>query len=58
MSIHIIMDGSGDTRHEFDLTDARALARAETRFRGAHAEGLLRHCAWQGWKSRASDARV
>jgi hypothetical protein len=40
MSIHIIMDWSGDTRHEFDVTDAQALAGAETRFRELTSKGF------------------
>jgi hypothetical protein len=32
MSVQIVMDGSGDTRHEFDPSDATAVARAEERF--------------------------
>jgi hypothetical protein len=32
MSVHIVMDRNGDTRHEFDATDPEALARAEERF--------------------------
>jgi hypothetical protein len=32
MHTQIVMDTSGDTRHPFDPTDARALADAEKRF--------------------------
>jgi hypothetical protein len=32
MAIHIVMDHSGDTRHEFDANDAKALLEAEARF--------------------------
>jgi len=32
MAIQIIMDYSGDTRHEFDATDKNALLEAEERF--------------------------
>jgi hypothetical protein len=32
MHTQIIMDTSGDTRHQFDPTDAQALADAEQRF--------------------------
>lgn len=32
MSIHIVMDRSGDTRHEFDIADTKAVALAEARF--------------------------
>jgi len=39
MSIQIVMDASGDTRHEFDVADRRALARAEARFRELTGRG-------------------
>ena len=32
MAVHIVMDHTGDTRHHFDLADARAIAEAEARF--------------------------
>jgi hypothetical protein len=32
MSVQIVMDRNGDTRHEFDASDAAAVARAEQRF--------------------------
>jgi len=33
MHIHIVMDRSGDTRHEFDPSQVTELRRAEDRFR-------------------------
>ena len=47
MATHIIMDHSGDTRHEFDVTDALAVSLAEKRFKhltgqGFHAVALAR----------------
>ncbi|WGD49200.1 hypothetical protein QA641_26600 [Bradyrhizobium sp. CB1650] len=33
MATQIVMDHTGDTRHEFDPENAEALARAERRFR-------------------------
>ncbi|WP_426413642.1 hypothetical protein [Bradyrhizobium ganzhouense] len=33
MATQIVMDQTGDTRHEFDPENAEALARAEQRFR-------------------------
>jgi hypothetical protein len=33
MARQIVMDATGDTRHEFDLTDAARLAEAEERFK-------------------------
>lgn len=32
MAIQIVMDPTGDSRHAFDPTDARELAKAEQRF--------------------------
>jgi hypothetical protein len=34
------MDRSGDTRHEFDVTDARAVALAERRFKELTGKGF------------------
>jgi hypothetical protein len=33
MAIQIVMDGTGDSRHQFDPGDAQEVARAERRFR-------------------------
>lgn len=40
MSVQIVMDHTGDTRHEFDARDAKALARAEERFRELTGKGF------------------
>ena len=40
MNIQIVMNGSGDTRHEFDVADAKALRRAEARFRELTGRGF------------------
>lgn len=40
MSVQIVMDRSGDTRHEFDGSDASAVARAEERFRELTGKGF------------------
>lgn len=40
MSVQIVMDGSGDTRHEFDASDAESLARAEERFHALIGKGF------------------
>ena len=40
MAVQIVMDRTGDTRHEFDSTDAKALALAETRFRELTGKGF------------------
>lgn len=39
MGIHVVMDRSGDSRHEFDAKDLNALTEAETRFRDLTAKG-------------------
>jgi hypothetical protein len=33
MAIQIVMDHNGDTRHNFDVKDAKALLKAEQRFK-------------------------
>jgi hypothetical protein len=40
MGVQIIMDRSGDTRHEFDLLDSESLARAEKRFQDLTGKGF------------------
>lgn len=40
MSLHIVMDRSGDTRHEFDAADPKALRQAEERFRELTGKGF------------------
>jgi len=40
MTIQIVMDHSGDTRHHFDPNDAEALAKAEKRFRELTGQGF------------------
>ncbi len=40
MSVQIVMDGSGDTRHEFDASDAESVARAEERFQALMKKGF------------------
>ena len=39
MSVQIVLDSSGDSRHEFDASDAVAVALAEQRFRQLTARG-------------------
>lgn len=39
MSVQIVMDSSGDSRHEFDASDRAAVALAEKRFRQLTAKG-------------------
>ena len=40
MATQIIMDHNGDTRHNFDATDARALLAAERRFKALTGAGF------------------
>ncbi|HWE20540.1 MAG TPA: hypothetical protein VG758_25755 [Hyphomicrobiaceae bacterium] len=40
MGVHIVMDRSGDTRHEFDASDAKAVALAEKRFKELTGKGF------------------
>ncbi len=39
MPTHIVMDHCGDTRHVFELSNARALADAEARFKELTGKG-------------------
>lgn len=40
MATQIVMDRTGDTRHEFDVADSRAVALAEERFRQLTGKGF------------------
>ena len=40
MASQIVMDHTGDTRHQFDPADAAALLRAEKRFRSLNKVGF------------------
>lgn len=40
MAIQIIMDHTGDSRHYFDTADAKALAKAEQRFKNLTGVGF------------------
>jgi len=40
MGVQIVMDGSGDTRHEFDTSDLESVANAEERFQGLIGKGF------------------
>lgn len=40
MAKQIVMDHTGDTRHEFDVGDKAAVARAEERFKQLTGEGF------------------
>jgi hypothetical protein len=49
--VHIVMNRFGDSRHEFDVTDAQAVALAEERFRQLTSAGF-RAAALSGDGSR------
>ena len=40
MATHIVMDHTGDSRHFFDQTDPKGLAKAEQRFRKLTGRGF------------------
>ena len=40
MAVQIVMDRTGDTRHEFDVADPEGVARAEERFRPLTGKGF------------------
>ena len=40
MGVQIVMDRSGDTRHEFDTADPKAVALAERRFKELTGKGF------------------
>ncbi len=40
MGVQIVMDRSGDTRHEFDVSDLASMATAEGRFRELTGKGF------------------
>ncbi len=41
MATQIVMDHSGDTRHAFDPLDAKAVAKAEKRFKDLTGAGFI-----------------
>jgi hypothetical protein len=62
MGVQIVMDRNGDTRHEFDVSDAEAIALAQERFkeltaRGFRAVALGKH-GGPGKLIRTFDAKV
>jgi hypothetical protein len=40
MAVQIVMDRTGDTRHQFDADDVKALLEAEERFKSLTGEGF------------------
>lgn len=53
MALQIVMDHTGDSRHQFDPLDTEALAKAEERFRT-----LSRHGFTAAVRTAAGDASV
>jgi hypothetical protein len=51
MGIQIVMDHSGDTRHQFDPADANAVADAERRFKELTGAGFTAAKRLGGGKS-------
>jgi hypothetical protein len=41
MAVHIIMDRSGDTKHEFDVKDRVSIEEAEARFKQLTGTGFM-----------------
>jgi len=50
MGVQIVMDRTGDTRHEFDVGDAKAVALAEQRFRELTGKGFRAVALGEGGK--------
>ena len=40
MNVQIVMDATGDTRHSFDASDAKAVTEAEARFKLLTGKGF------------------
>jgi hypothetical protein len=51
MATQIVMDRTGDTRHQFDPTDASAVAEAEKRFKKLTGAGFTAAKRLDGGKS-------
>ena len=56
MAVQIVMDRSGDTRHEFDKTDATTVALAEERFRQLTGKGFRAVALGKDGSHRAVEA--
>ena len=52
MATQIVMDHTGDSRHQFDPKDSEAVARAEERFRALIGAGLVAAERTSAGKSR------
>jgi len=51
MATQIVMDRSGDTRHNFDARDAKALLKAERRFKALTGAGFTAATRTDGGES-------
>jgi hypothetical protein len=61
MATQIVMDHTGDTRYDFDPKDAKAVLRAEERFRkltGAGFTAAVRNAAGEATVTRAFDPKA
>ena len=56
MATQIVMDHTGDTRHQFDPTDAAAVTEAETRFKKLTAPASRPRSGWTRARARSSGA--
>lgn len=56
MATQIVMDRSGDTRHEFDPADRAAIAEAEKRFRQLTGAGFTAATRTEGGQSQLARA--
>jgi len=52
LSVQIVMDRTGDTRHEFKADDAQALKAAEERFRELTGVGFTAAARTEGGQSK------
>jgi hypothetical protein len=58
MAIQIVMDHTGDTRHNFDIKDANAVLKAEQRFKALTGRGFtaaVRNASGEATVIRAFD---
>ena len=58
MATQIIMDRNGDTRHDFDAKDVKALLEAERRFTGAGFTAATRAASGEPVVTRTFDPTV
>ena len=58
MAVQIVMDHTGDTRHQFDAADAQAVAEVEARFMEMTGAGFTAAKRLGGGKERGSDMEL